>query len=182
MEEAEGVRLDIVPDLPRRPLSINDNYCVLDPVGGFCGRCKRQKHFSCCSSKCILSCCQSCTFCNQCFKAVTKKDVSPLSEPKKERKFVKSVSTVDYCFCPKCVQYPQCCTCSASTRLPANFWQTWCLLGVKPRVVSILKNRYILPFKLRPPLVRDLLIVGMQTPSGTLTRGRLCMHCFTKRQ
>ena len=31
MVEAEGVRPDEVPD-PRRPLNINDNYCVLDPV------------------------------------------------------------------------------------------------------------------------------------------------------
>ena len=41
-----------------------------------------------------------------------------------------------------------------------KFWQKWSLLGANPRVVSILKEGYILPFKIRPPLVRDPLIVS----------------------
>ena len=40
------------------------------------------------------------------------------------------------------------------------FWQTWALLGANPRAVSILKDGYILPFKIRPPLVRDPLIIS----------------------
>ena len=40
------------------------------------------------------------------------------------------------------------------------FWQTWARLGANPRVVSILKEGYVLPFKLKPPLVRHPLIVS----------------------
>ena len=40
------------------------------------------------------------------------------------------------------------------------FWQTWAHLGANPRVVSILKEGYVLPFKLKPPLVRYPLIVS----------------------
>ena len=69
---AEVVSVDVVPEAPKTTHSINDNYCVVDPVFECCGWCKRQKHFCQCSSKCILSCCLSCTFCNKCQKAVTK--------------------------------------------------------------------------------------------------------------
>ena len=42
-------------------------------------------------------------------------------------------------------------------------------LGANPRVVSILKDGYILPFKIRPPLVRDPLIVrGYANPLRNL--------------
>ena len=40
------------------------------------------------------------------------------------------------------------------------FWPKWSLLGANPRVVSILKDGYVLPFKVRPPLVRDPMIVS----------------------
>ena len=40
------------------------------------------------------------------------------------------------------------------------FWQTWARLGANSRVVSILKEGYVLPFKLKPPLVRHPLIVS----------------------
>ena len=35
-----------------------------------------------------------------------------------------------------------------------RFWETWLSLGSNPRVVSILKDGYNLPFKMRPPLTR----------------------------
>ena len=50
-----------------------------------------------------------------------------------------------------------------------HFWQTWSLLGANPRVVSILKDGYILPFKIRPPLVSDPLIIsGYANPPRNL--------------
>ena len=35
------------------------------------------------------------------------------------------------------------------------FWQTWASMGASPRVVSILKNVYTLPFQTKPPLTRE---------------------------
>ena len=39
-----------------------------------------------------------------------------------------------------------------------KFWQVWQNMGVNPRVVSILKEGYTLPFKQRPRLVRFPLV------------------------
>ena len=41
-----------------------------------------------------------------------------------------------------------------------RFWEMWLSLGSNPRVVSILKDGYNLPFKMRPPLTRSPLIVS----------------------
>ena len=40
------------------------------------------------------------------------------------------------------------------------FWQVWLSLGSNPRVVSILKEGYSLPFKVRPPLSRSPVIIS----------------------
>ena len=46
-----------------------------------------------------------------------------------------------------------------------RFWETWLSLGSNPRVVSILKDGYNLPFKMRPPLTRyPLIISGYANP------------------
>ena len=39
-----------------------------------------------------------------------------------------------------------------------RFWQVWQNMGANPRVVSILKEGYTLPFKQRPLLVRFPLV------------------------
>ena len=89
------------------------------------------------------------------------KDGNPSLNLNTEINFVKSVFSVDHCvFAPTVpsahnVANPQ----LVGGRLQ-KFWQTWSLLGANPRVVSILKDGYILPFKIRPPLVRDPLIVS----------------------
>ena len=41
-----------------------------------------------------------------------------------------------------------------------SFGEIWAHKGANPKVVSILKEGYVLPFKVRPPLVRDPLIVS----------------------
>ena len=41
-----------------------------------------------------------------------------------------------------------------------RFWETWLHLGSNPRVISILKEGYSLPFKMRPPLTRSPLIIS----------------------
>ena len=46
-----------------------------------------------------------------------------------------------------------------------RFWETWLSLGSNPWVVSILKDGYNLPFKMRPPLTRcPLIISGYANP------------------
>ena len=46
-----------------------------------------------------------------------------------------------------------------------RFWETWLSLGSNPRVVSILKDGYNLPFKMRPPFTRcPLIISGYANP------------------
>ena len=46
------------------------------------------------------------------------------------------------------------------------FWQVWLSLGSNPRVVSILREGYQLPFKERPPLARfPVIISGSSNPS-----------------
>ena len=49
------------------------------------------------------------------------------------------------------------------------FWQVWARLGANPKVVSILKEGYVLPFNLKPPLVRDPMIIsGYADPQRNL--------------
>ena len=90
-----------------------------------------------------------------------KKDGSPSSKVKQEINFVKGVFSVDHCVFATIV--PNAHNVVNAQLIGGRlqkFWQKWSLLGANPRVVSILKDGYILPFKNRPPLVRDPLIVS----------------------
>ena len=80
---------------------------------------------------------------------------------KAEINFVKSLFSVDHCvFAPTVPSVHNVANAQMVRGRLQNFWQKWSLLGANPRVVSILKDGYILPFKSRPPLVRDPLIVS----------------------
>ena len=111
--------------------------------------------------KCKLLCCQSCTFCNKQCKAATKERRKSSFEEQVRNKvcelcfFCRSL-----CFCPNCSQYPQCCYAPLVGGRLQPFWQTWARLGAHPRVVTILKEGYVLPFRLKPPLVRHPLVVS----------------------
>ena len=88
-----------------------------------------------------------------------KEDGSP--SLKTEINFVKSVFSVDHCvFAPTAPNVHNVANVQIVGGPLQNFWQKWSLLGANPRVVSILKNGYILPFKYRPHLVRDPLILS----------------------
>ena len=90
-----------------------------------------------------------------------KKGGSPSSKVKAEIKFVKSVFSVDHCvFAPIAPNAHNVVNAHLIGGRLQKFWQKWSLLGANPRVVSILRDGYILPFKIRPPLVRDPLIVS----------------------
>ena len=90
-----------------------------------------------------------------------KKDGSPSSKVKQEIKFVKDAFSVDHCvFAPIVPNALNVVNAHLIGGRLQKFWQKWSLLGANPRVVSILKDGYILPFRIRPPLVRDPLIVS----------------------
>ena len=90
-----------------------------------------------------------------------KNNISPLSKAKREINIVKGVSIVDHCvFAPNVPSVPSVAHAQLVGGRLQNFWHTWSHLGANPRVVSILKDGYILSFKLKPPLVRDPLIIS----------------------
>ena len=94
-------------------------------------------------------------------RPLQKKDISPSSKTEKEINTLKGVPIVDHCaFAQNVPSAHNVAHAQLLGGLLQNFWQTWSLLGTNPRVVSILKDGYILPFKLRPPLVRDPLIIS----------------------
>ena len=105
---------------------------------------------------------------SKCAKVVAKERLSPLSKAKRKINSVKGAFIVGHCvFAPNVPNVHNVAHAQLMGSRLQNFWQTWSLLGANPRVVSILTDGYILLFKLRPPLVRDPLIVGMQIPSET---------------
>ena len=87
-----------------------------------------------------------------------------LSPPSKDKVRIKSVNCVS--FVVHCVSAPTVPNAHNVVHVPLvggrlqPFWQTWARLEANPRVVSILKEGYVLPFKLEPPLVRHPLIVS----------------------
>ena len=90
-----------------------------------------------------------------------KKDGSLSLKVKQEIKFVKDAFSVDHCvFAPVVPNAHNVVNAHLIGGRLQKFWQKWSLLGANPRVVSILKDGYILPFKVRPTLVRDPLIVS----------------------
>ena len=110
--EAEEVRPGKVPDPPRRPVSINDNYCILDPVlmvwpMKFVEGVKDE------NVSVVAAVNVSCPVVSPVLSAINisrlseKKGVSPLSEPKKELKFVKNFLLQVIVFSPNCSQCPQ---------------------------------------------------------------------------
>ena len=89
-----------------------------------------------------------------------KKNIRP-SHTKIEIKSVNDVLSVNQClFAPNLRNAP--CVVKdppVGGRLQL-FWQVWLSLGSNPRVVSILREGYQLPFKKRPPLARFPVIVS----------------------
>ena len=84
------------------------------PVRDRCHKCKKTKLFCVCSTTCVLSCCQSCTFCLKCKRAVTKERRKSLVKSETRNKFCQRCF---FCrslrFCPHCSKCPQCCQCSS---------------------------------------------------------------------
>ena len=90
-----------------------------------------------------------------------KKDVRPKSKIKSQIKCVKSASFVGhFVSAPNVPNVPNVASVQPVGGRLQSFWEIWAHKGANPKVVSILKEGYVLPFKVRPPLVRDPLIVS----------------------
>ena len=158
-EDAE-VPLIVVPEAPRMYIHINDNYCVTKP--DLENRCSGTVTETLRTLKSLVNYCavSPVPFATRNVRQPQKKGLSPLSEVK-EINYVNCVSFVDHC-----VSAPTVINAHNVVHAPLvggrrqPFWQTWALLGANSRVVSILKEGYVLPFKLKPPLVRHPLIVS----------------------
>ena len=87
-----------------------------------------------------------------------KKGISPCI-PKRKIKDVKGVFCASQClFAPHVPNVPNVVPSLAVGGRLQKFWQVWLSLGANPRVVSILREGYTLPFKIRPPLTRSPVI------------------------
>ena len=79
----------------------------------------------------------------------------------KRIKLVEGVSCVNHClFAPSVQNVPHVVTETSVGGRLQNFWQVWQKLGSNPRVVSVLKDGYSLPFRERPHLSRFPLVVS----------------------
>ena len=86
------------------------------------------------------------------------KGISPCIQ-KIEIKDVKGVSCASEClFAPHVPNVPNVVSNLAVGGRLQKFWHVWLTLGACPRVVSILREGYTLPFKIRPPLTRSPVI------------------------
>ena len=86
-----------------------------------CVKCSKTELSFICSKTCNVSCCQSCTFCLKCERAVTKERQKSLIKSENRNKFCeKCFFCRSLCFCPHCSKCPQCCKCSDGGRTSAE--------------------------------------------------------------
>ena len=110
---------------------------------------------------CKLACSGLCTFCN---RAVTKERNRSLQFKSENKICQRCLLRKSLSFCPRCHQCPPCyqkSTCGRSATV-------WALPGFKSEDSVHTRGRvHPISFKVRPPLTRSPLIVGIQTRSKT---------------
>ena len=171
------------PEAPRMYIHINDNYCVTKPVfenRSLVGVAETLRTLKTNVNYCVVS---PVPFATRNVRQPQKKGSSPPLKKPVEIKSVNSVSSV-----VQCVSAPSVPNVHNVVHAPLvggclqPFWQIWARLGANPRVVSILKEGYILPFKLKPPLVRDPMIIsGYADPQRNLYLGESVQILLHKR-
>ena len=127
--------------------------CGSQSIDQLCSDCSKFK--KCCK---LFICLHAPSVCTT--RPSQKKDLSP-DCGLHPIKLVKGVSIVNHClFAPSVESVPGVVeTLPVGGRLQL-FWRTWASRGLSPRVVSILKEGYALPFKIKPPLTRSPMIVS----------------------
>ena len=158
------VNPDVVPRWLMRRHSINDNYCksspvpVARPVSSVQSVITRNSFVSVPTNVSYHVVCRVPTVTRW---QSQKKDVRPKLKIKSQIKCVKSASFVGHCVsAPNVPNVPNVASVQPVGGRLQSFWEIWAHKGANPKVVSILKEGYVLPFKVRPPLVRDPLIVS----------------------
>ena len=158
------VNPDVVPRWLMRRHSINDNYCksspvpVARPVSSVQSVITRNSFVSVPTNVSYHVVCRVPTVTRW---QSQKKDVRPKSKIKSQIKCVKSASFVGhFVSAPNVPNVPNVASVQPVGGRLQSFWEIWAHKGANPKVVSILKEGYVLPFKVRPPLVRDPLIVS----------------------
>ena len=163
-DEVGKVSPDAAPALLRKQHSINDNYCIVEPEPVARSvdtvlSVQRQDFSVNVHPHVLCPVVSPVLFVQE--RQSQKKDTSPSLKTKRKIKFVKGISIVDHCvFALSVPSAPNVVHAQLVGGRLQLFWQTWSCLGANPRVVSILKDCYIIPFKIRPPLVRDPLIIN----------------------
>ena len=155
---------DVVPRWLMRRHSINDNYCksspvpVARPVSSVKSVVTRNSFVSVPTNVSYHVVCRVPTVTRW---QSQKKDVRPKSKIKSQIKCVKSASFVGhFVSAPNVPNVPNVASVQPVGGRLQSFWEIWAHKGANPKVVSILKEGYVLPFKVRPPLVRDPLIIS----------------------
>ena len=140
------------PRSPVIPRPINDNYWIEDPTGHFQDQIQ-------CSKPNIVNCLVA-SHAPSVIGLSQKKDISP-SLSKYQIKFVEGAPCVSHCLSAPSVESAHNVVGNPPVggRLQ-KFWQVWLSRGSNPRVISILKEGYSLPFKVRPPLSRSPVIIS----------------------
>ena len=162
-DEVGAVSPDAAPALLRKQHSTNDVYresSASGLVSGLCSKCAKTRLFCDCSTSCIVSCCQSCTFCSR--KAVAKERYKSFIKNQRKNKICERCFYCrSPCFCPKCSQFPQCCTCSATGRSSPKLLADVVPPGRKSEGSVNFETRLHSPVQNKtPPLVRDPLIIS----------------------
>ena len=108
------------------------------------------------SNSCKFKCCSTCTFCSR-------------AAAKERRKscYCTAKSVIKICeqsflcrsivFCKTCIECPKCCNKSACRGQTEPFLEN---LGAGRKVIQMLKDRYTLPFQIRPNLIKSPTIVS----------------------
>ena len=155
---------DVVPRWLMRRHSINDNYCksspvpVARPVSSVKSVVARNSFVSVPTNVSYHVVCRVPTVTR---RQSQKKDVRPKSKIKSQIKCVKSASFVGhFVSAPNVPNVPTVASVQPVGGRLQSFWEIWAHKGANPKVVSILKEGYVFPFKVRPPLVRVPLIVS----------------------
>ena len=156
--KAEARPLTTPRDQPRASSHINDNHCVTSSLERLLARSQptvQRQYKDTFVNLNVVPHVHSAPGLSQ------KKDISPglaachLSQKECKLKYVKGVSCVTQLSCVKPVtNVKNVVTIPPVGARLQEYWQIWLDLGAGPKVVSILKEGYPLPFRIRPKLTR----------------------------
>ena len=110
---------------------------------------------------CIFTCKLLCCKCSFCDRVATKESVNPNYCHYTEIKYVKDVFCVGHLSSANIVTNVPTVAINAPVGARLHqFWEKWEALGSSPKVVTILREGYTLPFRFRPNLTRSPTVIS----------------------